>query len=397
MTTHVISQLGETRNDSSARIGEMTFKRPLRVLEVTARYIPFIGGVENHVYQVSRRLAKAGVDITVLTTDSGRQLESSEIVEGVKIERVSAWPANRDYYFAPNIYRKIMENKWDVVHVQCYHTLVPPLAMLAALNAHIPYVVTFHGGGHPSHLRNSLRATQRMLLRPLLARAERLVAIAEFEISLYGKELHFPKEKFCLIPNGSDLPPVHRTGEMNQSKGTLIASVGRLESYKGHQRILAAMPKLIELIPDIHLWIAGNGPYEPELRRLAKKLGVEERVDIRAIQSSDRTLMAEELSKAALVVLFSEFETQPIAILEALFLARPVLVADTSGLSELAQKGMARAIPLNSSPNQIAVAAAEQIFHPLKQAQFHLSTWDECATGLLALYESVSKDAHAIS
>lgn len=397
MTDQTAPRLEDVRNGSAASTGEYPSNRTLRVLEVSARYIPFIGGVENHVYQVSRRLAKSGVDITVLTTDPGQQWESFEIVEGIKIQRVQAWPANRDYYFAPSMYRQIRDGKWDVVHIQCYHTLVPPLAMLAALNAHIPYVVTFHGGGHPSRLRNSLRTTQRMLLRPLLARAERLVAIAQFEISLYGKELRIPLEKFCVIPNGADLPSPHRAGPPTKSHGTLIASVGRLESFKGHQRILAAMPRLIELIPDAHLWIAGSGPYEAELRRLAEKLGVADRVDIRAIPSSDRSAMAEELAKAALVVLLSEFETQPIAVLEALYLGRPVLVADTSGLSELAQKGLARAIPLNSSPNQVAAAASEQIFHPLEQAKISLPTWDECAAGLKALYESVVQEAHAKS
>ena len=66
--------------------------------------------------------------------------------------------------------------------------------------------------------------------------------------------------------------------------------------------------------------------------------------------------MARELSKAALVVLFSEFETHPLAVLEAISLGRPVLVADTSGLGELAQKGLARAIPLESTSDQIADA-----------------------------------------
>ena len=44
--------------------------------------------------------------------------------------------------------------------------------------------------------------------------------------------------------------------------------------------------------------------------------------------------MAEELSQAALVVLLSEYETHPIAVLEAVALGRPALVAATSGLSE---------------------------------------------------------------
>ena len=87
------------------------------------------------------------------------------------------------------LWREMARRPWDVVHVQCYHTLVAPLAMLRALTLGIPYVVTFHGGGHSSELRNRSRGAQRLLLRPLLRRARRLVAVARFEIEQYGEEL----------------------------------------------------------------------------------------------------------------------------------------------------------------------------------------------------------------
>jgi glycosyltransferase involved in cell wall biosynthesis len=99
--------------------------------------------------------------------------------------------------------------------------------------------------------------------------------------------------------------------------------------------------------------------------------------------------MARELSKAALVVLLSEYETHPIAVLEALSLGRPVLVADTSGLSELAQNGLAQAIPLKSTTAQITDAIVEQLLHPQKPPAVNLPTWDDCAAGLLSLYGSV--------
>jgi len=57
----------------------------------------------------------------------------------------------------------------DLVHVQSYHTLVAPLAMLRALLLRVPYVVTFHGGGHSLGHRNRARRLQRRFLRPCCA------------------------------------------------------------------------------------------------------------------------------------------------------------------------------------------------------------------------------------
>ena len=61
----------------------------------------------------------------------------------MQILRVRAWPTNKDYYFAPVIYRFITCGQWDLIHCQGYHNMVPPLAMLAALRANIPFVLSF--------------------------------------------------------------------------------------------------------------------------------------------------------------------------------------------------------------------------------------------------------------
>lgn len=362
--------------------------RKLRVLMVTPRYFPQMGGVENHVYQVARRLAHAGTDVTVLTTDPDQSLKAEEELAGVKIRRVQAWPANRDYYYAPQIRQIIRRGAWDVVHLQSYHTLVAPLTMYAAWRAGIPYVVTFHGGGHSSAWRNRLRGLQQTLLRPLLAGAARLVAVANFEVNYYGQRLGLAPERFVLIPNGcdlasSELPAVDRSA-------TLLMSVGRLERYKGHHRMIAAMPYILAHYPDARLRIVGEGPYKSELIMQAAMLGLSDRIEIGGIPATERGRMAATIASASLVTLLSNYETHPIAALEALALKRPVLVADTSGLRELAQRGLARAVPLASTPQAVAAAVIEQLRNPLIPARLDLPTWDDCARELLLLYRSVT-------
>ena len=95
---------------------------PKKLLFVTPRYLPFVGGVQNHVHQVGSRLARSGVEVTVLTTNPGKRLPAEEISDDIQIRRVPAWPADRDYYLAPQIYSTITSGSWDLVHVQSYHT-----------------------------------------------------------------------------------------------------------------------------------------------------------------------------------------------------------------------------------------------------------------------------------
>ena len=89
--------------------------------------------------------------------------------------------------------------------------------------------------------------------------------------------------------------------------------------------------------------------------------------------------MSALLGSASLVTLLSEYETHPLAALEAISLQRSVLVADTSGLRELADRGLARAIPLQSTPEQVAAAVVRQLEQPLVPAPLALPTWDTCA------------------
>ncbi len=383
--------MAASRPDAAASVSRTGVTR---VLMVTPRYYPLSGGVEHHVRQVAERLARLGIEVSVLTTDPSGRLRRRELLDGVTVRRVRAWPSNRDYYFAPSIYTSIRRGDWDIVHCQSYHTLVAPLAMAAAVRAGLPYVVTFHGGGSSSRLRHAARGQQLRLLRPLLARADKLVAVAGFEVDLYGKLLGVPRDRFAVIPNGADVTAVPHPDAPPPS-GSLIISIGRLERYKGHQRILAAFPAVLARRPDARLWIMGEGRYEGALRKQAQDLRVADRVEIRAIPPGNRQAMADALSGAALVTLLSEYETHPIAVLEALALGRSVLVADTSGLHELAMKGLVRAIPLVSTPRQVAAAVLAQLEQPLQPKDVVLPTWDSCTHELLALYDRVWLDRAA--
>ncbi|MFN8525915.1 MAG: glycosyltransferase family 4 protein [Chloroflexota bacterium] len=358
-----------------------------RVLQVTARYLPFMGGVETHVHEISHRLRSRGFDVTILTTDPGGRLPAREMVRGVPVRRMRAWPAQRDYYLAPGIVQTVARGGWDLVHCQGVHTLVAPLAMLAARLSRVPYVLTFHSGGHPSRLRNAVRGAQWLALRPLLRSAAQLIAVSDFERDLFSRAVGGAAQ-IRVIRNGCEPLATPRLA-MPEAGGARVVSVGRLERYKGHHRVIEALPHLLQRRPDATLLILGAGPYEAALRALARELGIESRVEIRAIPPEHRAEMAAELGRAAVVALLSDYEAHPIAVMEALALGLPVLVADTSGLSELATSGQARAVPLECPPSTVADALLDQIERPLVPSLAALPTWDDCVDQLAAVYRSV--------
>ena len=360
--------------------------KSLRILMVTARFLPETGGIETHVYQVATRLALEGHDVTVLTTDRTATSRSITDLNGMKVVRVPAWPRRRDYYLAPGIYAEVSKGDWDFVHVQGCHTFVPVLAMAAAIRAGKRFVVSFHSGGHSSWLRNTIRRAQWTLLGPLFRRADHLIGVSRFEARSFSRNLHVSPKRFSVVFNGAEMPKVET---LAGAKDNVIVSVARLEKYKGHHRIIAAMPALLERDPTLRLRIVGEGPYRQELVALARRLNVADRVEIAGVPPARRQELANILGKAALVVLLSEYEAHPIAVMEALACGAKVLVTNTGGLADLVEDGLAAGVDMDAGDDVVADHVWAEIQSNREVKAVHLPSWETCVDSLESIYLSV--------
>jgi len=339
-----------------------------------------------HVYEMTRRLsARGNFEVTVLTTDRSRRLAQREVVAGIQVLRVPSWPRRRDYYLAPGISAVIRQRRWDVVHCQGIHTPVPLLAMLSARRARIPYLVTFHTGGHSSRLRTALRTTQWRLAGPLLRDAACLVAVSDFEAAVLRQHAHLGDKRIMVIRNGGALPPP-RSGTV-AVPGRIVSS-GRLERCKGHHRVIEALPHVMREVPQAHLLILGSGPYEDDLYKLARRLGVSDRVNIKHIAPADRQGMATTLAESSVVAALSDYEAHPVAVMEALCVGRPVVGYDTAGVGELSAAGWVRGVPRGAPAATVAQELVKAMSSPSLLDHAELPSWDSCADQLAHVYLS---------
>jgi glycosyltransferase involved in cell wall biosynthesis len=359
----------------------------LRVAMVAPRYHPFLGGIETHVDEVARRMVARGLDVTVLTTAVTAQPPPGERPEELTVWRFAARPRWTDLHASPALARQVARGDYDLVHVQGVHTLLPPMVLAAAQRAGIPTVVTFHTGGHSSRLRTALREAQWQTLRPLLRRSTALVAVCAYEVELFARRLGIEPGTIRLIRNGAEALPFDDSAPA-ASGSPLVCSVGRLERYKGHQRLIAALPALLEMKPDAHLAVIGRGSYERHLRRQVARLGVDRAVTFVTFDTTERAALGTLVHSSDIVALLSDYEAHPVAVMEALALGRKVLVADTSGLRELASEGLVTAVPPNVAPRALARVLASMAARPDAIAP-ELPTWDHCVDELLSVYAEI--------
>ena len=312
----------------------------------------------------------------------------------MRVARLRAWPADYDLYLARGVHRFIAEGQWDIVHCQGYHTFVAPSAMTATLRHHLPLVVTFHSGGHSSRVRRLLRPLQQLALRPLFARADRLIGVSQFETEFFRRRLHLPRERFETITNGVSTQFLE-VGQDLLGEQTVICSVGRLERYKGHHRVIAALPEVRKHIPDVVLNIVGDGPYKRQLGRLAERLGVADIVRFTVVAPDARREMADLFRSARLITLLSNYESQGVVGLEALAVGRSLLVAEGTALAELGQYGDVSVIPPHVDAEALGWLIARKIQQDLVPGRAVVPIWEETVDRLTGVYRDVLRERGA--
>jgi glycosyltransferase involved in cell wall biosynthesis len=171
----------------------------------------------------------------------------------------------------------------------------------------------------------------------------------------------------------------------------VILSIGRLERYKGHRRVIAAMDTVLQAYPEAQLYVVGAGPDEEHLRRQAAAGPAAPSIHFASFPPERREELAELIGRSHLVALLSEYEAHPVSVMEAVGMGRRVLVAQNSGLHELAEQGLAGEVPLSCSDQEIGRAMLDQLRRPAPKAAVRLPNWQACVDQLAALYEGLRR------
>lgn len=116
----------------------------------------------------------------------------------------------------------------------------------------------------------------------------------------------------------------------------VLAFVGELSERKNQEFLIRALPKIIPNIPNVVLWLVGNGAYRPELERLAEELSVSDRVAF----MGQRADACDYIRACDLYVSASSVEGMPFNLIEALGCGTTVLVSDIKGHVDLVENSV---------------------------------------------------------
>ena len=121
------------------------------------------------------------------------------------------------------------------------------------------------------------------ILRLVLARSERLVAVSKYAGKSYEPRFPFVAKKVIVIYNGIGFKGCNRNLDFS-SPALHLLYVGRLVEVKGIDLMLYAVKYLLEHELDVKLTIVGDGEQRAKYEKMAVTLGVQDHITFTGFQ-----------------------------------------------------------------------------------------------------------------
>jgi glycosyltransferase involved in cell wall biosynthesis len=245
------------------------------------------------------------------------------------------------------------------------------IAALAVRYADVPcYILGRHYSDHIYFL------TQGMKQRAFLAAegfsnrtATKIIVPTRSVATLLTDRQRVPASKVVQIPFGLDFDkyrpssptaPAHIRAVLGFQDKYMAVVCGRINPEKGLDYILRALPIVLKRNPDFRLVLVGSGPYEDELRRQGRELGVESIVTY----AGWRTDAMDWIAAADLIVHAAFCESWCQVLFEALAFGKPIVMTPVGAAPEvIGANERGRLIPIGDS-GAIAEAILELMNDP---------------------------------
>jgi phosphatidylinositol alpha-1,6-mannosyltransferase len=191
-----------------------------------------------------------------------------------------------------------------------------------------------------------------------------------------------------------------------RSNDRVLLTVG-LESRKGHDMVIRALPMLLRTVPDVTYVIVGAGP-QTHLDDLARELGVRERVIFTGLISDEH--LAAIYGLCDLFVMPSRqdlaqhnVEGFGLVFLEANACGKPVVAGKSGGIGDAVLDGVTGLLVNPHDPDDIAKAVGSLLTSPIlarrlgeqgRSRVLNEFTWDIVGKRVQGILESIVRDHH---
>lgn len=357
------------------------------------------GGVAEHVVQVAAGLVARGHEVVVAGPRETAAYAALEAA-GVRCERL---PVGRGYGRPADELRAIgaltallRDGAFDLVHAHSAKAGV--LGRVAAGRAGVPAVYSPHGLPFVGPVSAKRRAFATFAERRLARRTAAYLFVSDAERRFALAAGVGTGRPMRVVHNGcapaGDTPPDPALAA-HRGDGPLAAMVSVLRPAKGLETFVDAVPAVLAAAPGARLALVGSGPEHDRVHARVRARGLE--AEPRFAFLPWRPPMAAQLAALDVLVLPSEMEAFPVALVEAMAHGVPQVAADVGGIPEAVTADTGVLIPPRD-PDALASALAALLTDPGRRARLaagsrarHAAcfTLDRMVGGVEAVYREV--------
>jgi glycosyltransferase involved in cell wall biosynthesis len=292
------------------------------------------GGAEVVVIELARELRRRGHTVIAVGPEEGPGWLSGKL-RALGFER-HTYRLDRpiDPRALMRMIRMLRGLRLDVIHSHEFDMAF--YGALAARRLGIRHVITMHGSDQVMAV-----ARRRWALRLAAALSSATLTVSDHSREYMESHVPFGAGRIGVVHNGVPDRPGDREATREALKladdEVMVLSVGNLRPRKGHAVLVEAMGSLSG-DPDLPKWrlvIAGDGPERAGLVRQAHDHGIGDRVQLLGQREDIPDLQA----AADVYAMPSNWEGLPMAILEAMFGACPIVASDVGGIGEAVTPG----------------------------------------------------------
>ena len=373
----------------------------MKIVHVSTLFSPFVGGLEIAVQRVAEEQAKLGHEVYIITSNAYAEDRSKIEEELMTIVRVDSWKNPYPYLIVPREIPKGILRKADVVFGWGHsYYFVYRIVKKAKVEFKKPIIQYFIGVDYLKYHYNPLIKTIGYTYQKILTK--HFVKITDLALVTNNYEKRLLKERYNLdaivIPHGIDevylkLPNIAENFRRKYGvEGEIIAFIGRIHSTKGLDLLIKAFTGVATKMPNTVLVIAGSGDekYLEKCMRLAKRLGVKERVKyVGRISEEDKIAL---IDASNIIVLPTKHagESYPLLLNEVLARGKKLIITKSNIASKwIEELGIIRVV--NSESHEIAKAIINELMYSESKAKckYNVLTWREIAKKLLVIYEEL--------
>jgi glycosyltransferase involved in cell wall biosynthesis len=246
----------------------------------------------------------------------------------------------------------------DLAHIVSAHhwsfVLASLPAILAARSFRKRVVLHYHSGEAPNHL-----ARWGPLVHPWLRLVDEIVVPSEYLRGVFAQHGYRTRVIRNIVDTSRFRYRVRRVLRPR------LLSTRNLEHYYRVDNTLEAFARVKARYPEATLTVAGYGPEEYRLRRLAASLGVD---GVRFIGRVEPEAMPRLYDEADIFLNSSVLDNQPVSVLEAFAAGLPVVSTGVGDLAALVRDGETGLRVPTGDPGAMGQAAMTLLEHPDRAA-----------------------------